>query len=287
MAGSWTTFGDVRVLALEDAVVVYPWPLAEAFPGVQDAEWEPFRARFPDAFAGPDRLRSTYRCYLLRTLEQTILVDTGMGPDGSPLSAVFGHGGRLMDALADAHVDPGDIDIVLLTHLHPDHVGGNLSDGRLAFPRARYVAPRTDWDWCHLPETQAHFPFAYVEQDLTPLEALGALELVDGEHALTEELTILPSPGHTPGHTIVEINSRGEQVLLVADALLHPAQITEPHWYVMVDADPEQDRRSREALLDRLEAERLVFSASHFPDPVFGRVVREGSKRFWQPLISA
>ena len=77
-----------------------------------DAAWEPFRERFPDAFDGPDRIRTTYRCYLVRSQGQTILVDTGMGPDGSPLSGVFGHGGTLMDVLP---VAPEEIDVLLCT----------------------------------------------------------------------------------------------------------------------------------------------------------------------------
>lgn len=284
MRSEWSAFGAVRVMALQDAVVDYPWPLEQLFPGVPDAAWEPFRERFPAAFAAPDVYRSTYRCYLLQSQGQTLLVDTGMGPDDSPLAAVFGHGGKLMAALAEAGVSPEDVDTVVLTHLHPDHVGGNVLDGRLAFPQARYVASRADWEHFHDPEVQAHFPFEFVGRSITSLEELGALELFDGEHALTDELTIEPTPGHTPGHTIIRIDSGGERALLVADAVLHPAQVTDPNFSSMFDTDPETDQRTRRALLDRLESEQLVFSASHFPDPVFGRVVREGDARFWQPL---
>src|SRR3954466_156871 len=174
-SGDWKTFGAVRVLALRDAVVDYPWPLAELFPGVPDEAWTPFRERFPAAFGGAQVWRSSYRCYLMRSEGRTVLVDTGMGAAGSPLSATLGLAGELMEALEAAGTRPDDIDVVVLTHLHPDHVGGNLSGDPLAFPRARYVVPRADWQHFHLPEVQAHFPFAFVEQTITPLERLRAL----------------------------------------------------------------------------------------------------------------
>jgi glyoxylase-like metal-dependent hydrolase (beta-lactamase superfamily II) len=284
--GDWKAFGAVRVLALRDAVVDYPWPLAELFPGVADDAWEQFRERFPTAFGGPHVWRSSYRCYLVRSEDRTVLVDTGMGPAGSPLSETLGLAGGLMGALEAAGTRPDDIDVVVLTHLHPDHVGGNLRGDALAFPRARYIVPQADWTHFHLPEVQAHFPFAFVEQTITPLERLGALELITGEHAVTGELTVIPTPGHTPGHSSLRIESGGVRALLIADALLHPAQVTEPDWISMFDVDPEQERRTRRALLDQLESERLVFSASHFPEPVFGRVDRvpEDGRRYWQPL---
>ena len=284
VSGDWKAFGAVRVLALRDAVVDYPWPLAELFPGVPDEAWEPFRERFPTAFAGPRVWRSSYRCYVVRSEGRTVLVDTGMGAAGSPLFETLGLAGGLMEALAAAGTRPDDIDVVVLTHLHPDHVGGNLRGETLAFPRARYVVPEADWNYFHLPEVQAHFPFAFVEQTITPLERLGALELITGEHAVTGELTVIPTPGHTPGHTSLRIESGGERSLLIADALLHPAQVTEPDWISMFDVDPEQERRTRRELLDQLESEGLVFSASHFPEPAFGRLVREHGRRYWQPL---
>src|SRR3954453_8936596 len=163
-----------------------------------------------------------------------------------------------MEAISSASPRPGDIDIVVLTHLHPDHVGGNLSGDTLAFPRARYVVPHADWQHFHLPEVQAHFPFAFVEQTITPLERLRALELITGGPALSGGVAGAPPPAHTPGHTSLRIDSGGERALLIADALLHPAQVTEPDWISMFDFDPEQERPTRRQLLEQLHAEALV-----------------------------
>jgi glyoxylase-like metal-dependent hydrolase (beta-lactamase superfamily II) len=180
------------------------------------------------------------------------------------------------------------VDIVVLSHLHPDHVGGNLrrdgDDVQLAFPRARYLVNAADWTAFHDVEVQRHFPFAFVDQTITPLETLGALDLFAGDHAATEEVTLRAAPGHTPGHTTARIQSRGAQAVLVADALVHPAQVTEPGWSSMFDMDPDQDRRTRRELLDELESENLLFAASHFPEPSFGRIVRDDGRRYWHPL---
>ena len=159
MPGARVTVGTVEVLCLSDATVDYPWLLPELFPGVPDEAWEPFRSRYPAAFGGRQVWRSAYRCFLLRTPAATLLLDTGMGPAGSPLAAVFGMGGRLQDELAAEGVAPEDVDVVVLSHLHPDHVGGSLRDGaRLAFPNARYLVNETDWRAFHDPEVQRHFP---------------------------------------------------------------------------------------------------------------------------------
>jgi glyoxylase-like metal-dependent hydrolase (beta-lactamase superfamily II) len=276
--------GSVDVAPVLDALVDYPWPLSELFPGVTDKAWEPFRERYPDAFATPTVWRSAYRCFVLRSSGRTILVDTGMGPAGSPLAGVFGTEGRLVEGLQAAGVEREEVEFVVLSHLHPDHVGGNFrGDQTLTFPRARYLVPEADWNAFHSPEVEEHLPFPYVEQTITPLESLGVLELVSGEHELTGEVRLVPAPGHTPGHTSVHIASGGEEALLVVDALLHPAQITEPDWNSMFDMDPEQDRQTRRQLLDRLEAENLLFAASHFPEPGFGHVVQSGGRRYWEP----
>jgi glyoxylase-like metal-dependent hydrolase (beta-lactamase superfamily II) len=281
----WINVGNVRLLPVLDATVDYPWPLAELFPGVPDDAWEPFRARYPDTFGGPTVWRSSYRCFLLRSQGHTILLDTGMGPAGSPLAGVFGTSGQLIAGLEAAGIAREEVDFVVLSHLHPDHVGGNFrAGGELTFPNARHLVPAADWDAFHRPEVQEHFPFPYVEQALSPLESLGVLELITGEHDVTGELRLLPAPGHTPGHTNLLVASEGDEALLVVDALLHPAQVTEPDWSSMFDMDPEQDRMTRHRLLDRLEAQELLFAASHFPEPAFGRITRVDGRRYWEPM---
>ena len=229
--------------------------------------------------------------FLVRTAGRTLLVDTGVGPSSLGMATWLQTGRQLPERLRAAGVSPEEVETVVFTHLHPDHVGWNLlEDGgayRPTFPRARYVAHRADWDTFRRPEVQQALEGiagAYVAQTLTPLESLGALDLADGERSLSEEVTALHTPGHTPGSMSLLIVSGGERAIIVGDALGHPAQVEHPDWGVVFDADGETALRTRERLLDRIEAEGLTMSACHFPEPGFGRVVRLEGRRSWQAL---
>ena len=180
----------------------------------------------------------------------------------------------------------------MFTHLHPDHVGWNLrrdAGGHYhpAFPRARYLAHRADWDTMHRPEVQqalSDIAPGFTGQALTPLQSLGVLDLTDGGRVLSQEITAIHTPGHTPGSMSLLISSNGERAILTGDAFGHPAQVEHPDWYVVHDMDHRHAEQTRYQLLDRIEAEGLVMSASHFPEPGFGRVMRLEGRRFWQAL---
>lgn len=280
--------GGIEVVGLSDATVEYPWPLTELFPGVSQETWDAYRERYPEVFAGPTSWLSDYTSYLLRTEAHTILVEAGMGPAAAPLASMFGRSGVLLDRLADEGVQPEDISIVVLSHLHPDHVGWNvLPDGdgyRLTFPNARYVVHRADWEAFHRPEVQELFPFSFVAQTVSPLEDLGALELVADDRWLTEGVQVVHTPGHTPGHICVLLTSGQEQAMLLGDVVIHPLQVAEPSWNVMFDMDPQMAVSTRELLLDRIEAEGMVAGARHLPEPGFGRCERIGDRRLWRAI---
>lgn len=286
-----TTVGDVEISHLYDLVEPFKLTLDHAFPTVPAEAWEPYRRAYPGLFAG-DAPRFHAGCYLIRTLRRTILVDTGIGPSTLGMAKFFGTGGHLPERLRSAGVSPEDIDTVMFTHLHPDHVGWNLKQeegGHYSptFPRARYVAHRADWDFMRRAEVQqalSNIAPSFVEQTLTPLASLGVLDLTDGDSdlVLSEEITAIHTPGHTPGSMSLLITSQGERAILVGDAIGHPAQVEHPDWYVIHDMDHEHAEQTRYKLLDRIEAEGLVLSANHFPEPDFGRVVRVKGRRIWQ-----
>jgi glyoxylase-like metal-dependent hydrolase (beta-lactamase superfamily II) len=211
-------------------------------------------------------------------------VDTGLGPDKQePRDVEFGH---LLEEFRKKGISLDEVDMVVMTHVHRDHVGWNLvRDGnslRPTFPRARYWAPRADWQALQGPEGMRMFP--HVRDQVFMLDTLGLLELMEGEQSLTAEITALPTPGHTPGHTSLLVSSGGERCLVLGDAAHHPVQVQEVGWSPFFDVDPAHAAATRRSLIERVEREGLLMAAGHFPAPGFGRVVRVGTRRRWNPL---
>src|SRR5687768_2286135 len=184
MGDASMTVGNVEVSHPYDLVADMPMTLVQLFPTVPSAAWEPYRREYPGLFGSGNAWRYHAGCYLIRSEGQTILVDTGVGPSSLGLATWLGTGGELPDRLRAAGVSPEDVETVVFTHLHPDHVGWNLHrDGgqyRPTFPRARYLAHRADWETFHQVEVQRAMEGVapgFVQETLTPLEALGVLDL--------------------------------------------------------------------------------------------------------------
>lgn len=288
MAEVKLSVGNVEISVMHDAESALP--LEMTFPGVPAEEWETYKERYPEAFNGPDALRAHFECYLIRSQGQTILVDTGIGDTASNPGTIGMFGGEvegnLLSELQAAGVSPGDIDIVFLTHLHPDHVGWNLSargaNPAASFPNARYVANQADSAAFITPKDEEIFGFSYWEETIAPLERLGVLELLDGEKALTSEVTAISTPGHTPGSMSLSIASSGESALILGDVFHNPAQITEPGWSFSFDYDSDQAIQTRSRIVDQAEAGNIPIAICHTTG--FGRVIRTEGRRYWQVL---
>jgi glyoxylase-like metal-dependent hydrolase (beta-lactamase superfamily II) len=283
MAAASLTVGTVQVTAVCDVDADFPAPLARAFPQVEAAAWAPWRRRHPGAFGGGDRWRLRDWCFVVRARDRVVLVDTGVGGPGVPGATWIGTPGRLPAELAAAGVEPDEIDLVVLTHLHLDHIGWNLAwDGdrpRPRFPRARYLVQRADWELFATggdEDDRAAF-----DRCVAPLQALGVAELLDGDRALGAELTLLHTPGHTPGSQSLLVSSGTDAALLWGDVANHPAQIGRPDWGPRSDLQPQVARRTRRRLLDRIETEAMWLVPAHFPEP-FGTVARVDGDRRWK-----
>ena len=279
MSNDRVTVGSAEIVALSDGHMSYS--NKAFFPSVLEQAWEPF-----GDYVGPDGMFDlNIGSFLIRSDRKTVLVDTGVGESGQGFPE--GSFGGLLDDLAAKGYSPDDIDIVVMTHLHADHVGWNLrpADGdglEPTFPRARYLAPQADWDT--YTRRAGMKMFAHLQEQVMPLMDLGVLDLVGGEAALTDEVTTLPTPGHTPGHMSLLVSSGGEQAVILGDAIHIPAQVTEPDWSPRPDVDPIRSAETRRSLVDRAEQDGAVLAGGHFPSPGFGRVVRLKGRRYWQAL---
>jgi glyoxylase-like metal-dependent hydrolase (beta-lactamase superfamily II) len=279
MANPVIRVGDVEIMALSDGMLEFD--LCNFFPAVPGESWE----RYESELTGEHKVRFNLGSYLIRSSGRTILVDTGLGP--RPADAPDAPWGLLLDDLRASGARPEDVDMVVMTHLHRDHVGWNLGrEGQRyvpTFPNARYWMSATDWETSRRPDVQPQrYPNA--PACVWPLEELGLIELMRGEHGLTRELTAVPTPGHTPGHVCLLVTSQGQRALVLGDAAHTPVQVQEPDWCSRADMDPELTRQTRRALLDRLEREEIVVAAGHFPAPGFGRILRLEGRRYWRGI---
>jgi len=276
-------FGGVEVIALCDAVVSSSKPGSASYPGADEAIWREARERHPEVFAPDGRWRFHVHPFVVRSNGRTFLVDTGLGPESAPAFAWSGTAGRLSSELAGARIDPDEVELVLITHVHDDHIGGNVADPTTpAFPSARYVVHRADWElMANATDEEDREIFAAV---LAPLERAGVVELSDGAFTVTDELRLEHAPGHTPGHQVLSIDSSGERALISGDLMNHPAQLLQPGLASATDMDPELADATREAWLERIEREGRIVAPAHFAEP-FGAITPDGGGRRWEPLV--
>ncbi len=224
-------------------------------------------------------------CFLVRSAGKTLLIDSGLGNRRRPNFPV----GKLDESLRDTGIAPAEIDAVLNTHLHIDHVGWNTVDRpdgtrEIFFPNARFVIQRPEWDFWMTPDRMAEPGNAHLVECVEPLTSTGRIDFFDGEAVIDENLTFLPSPGHTPGHVAIGIYSVGERAIIIGDASHHPVQLDHPDWSPAFDVDPAQSARTRDRLFDEAAADGRTWIAGHWAYPGIGRIVRAEGKRVFQAL---
>ncbi|OKI56064.1 MBL fold metallo-hydrolase [Micromonospora sp. CB01531] len=240
-----------------------------AFPDATPHDWDLARAVDPAAFGPGESWQLDFRCFAIRGPRgRLMLVDTGVGPDGSPAAAWAPTPGRLPSELERAGIDPAEVDTVVLTHLHEDHFGWSVGlDGTPMFPNARYVVQQREV--AALPDGDA--ARSYV---VDPLRTTGQLDEVGGATRLASapgraggSIRVVPTPGHTPGHQSVVVDAGGKQVIVTGDVLVHAVQIVDPAVAYRYEADLDVARRTRQRLLDEARASRAVLATAHLNHP--------------------
>ncbi len=266
MATYRANVGNVEMISLTDGQG--EGKATDVFPASDMAVW---RSEYPDLLDG-EMIHPRFGVLAIRSSSKLVIVDTGLnGPDG-----------RLLTDMAEKGVDRNAVDLVVTTHLHPDHVGWNLSDGRPTFPNARYLVPRHDWDHWTQPDVLPDAP--HVTESVIPLEEARVLDLIDSEYDVTPELKTVPTPGHTPGHISISVSSKRERAFVLGDVAHTPAQAHYTDWSPVFDTDPDVARSTRHRVFDELEASGALVASGHFPDAGYGHLVRRNGRRVWQGI---
>ncbi len=275
--------GEIRCTPISDGG--FPFPAALFLSNMSNEE----RAQVLSAHNLPsDQIVCPYTCLLIRTPRNTLLLDTGGGN-------IVPGGGKLLQNLESAGARASDIDTVILTHAHPDHISGILSaEGKPAFPNAHFVMWKSEWDFwtaenidlsaSQLPdELKTSLLIAAARRFLPPIQ--NQIELIERETEIVPGVHLVPAQGHTPGHTAVLIISGDGSLLHVADAVFHPIHLENPAWQTAFDLQHDEAARTRRQLLDRAAADQTRVMAYHFPFPGLGHVVTRRLGWAWEPLF--
>ena len=222
--------------------------------------------------------------FLIRGDGRTTLVDAGYGvfarAPGAPGC------GEVLERIAELSVALDEVDAVVQTHLHPDHLGWLVDEDRdraLTFPNATVFVSRSELD--HWLGPAADPPrLECVRRCILPVQEAARIEPVDGERTLTPSLTILPTPGHAPGHCSLLLSSGGERLLITGDVAYHPAHLVRPEWPTLLEHDPAHAERSRRKVAELAIAQDALVTGGHFGIPTLGRLCRVETGYAWDAV---
>jgi glyoxylase-like metal-dependent hydrolase (beta-lactamase superfamily II) len=226
-------------------------------------------------FLPTDALVNMFTPVVVNTGKELVLFDTGLGAAG---------GGQLPQRLATAGIQPEQIDVVVITHCHPDHIGGVAMDGKPIFANARYVIGETEYAFWSAPERMGgptEMVAKLVASNVSPFK--DKMSFVKDQDEVVSGIRAIAAPGHTPGHTAYHIESNGKRILLGADFCNHYVlSLQRPDWEVKFDADKATAAATRKKMLDMIATDRIPFTSYHMPFPSVGYVERtaDGGYRF-------
>lgn len=222
---------------------------------------------------------------VVETPNRKIMVDTCIGndkersiPGWNKLQLPF------LEDLKRAGYDRADVDTVLCTHLHVDHVGWNtmLVDGKWVptFPNARYLMGRTEFEYWDKEDSDGSIGDNIMGDSVRPVFDAGLVDLVDSNHRVCDQVCLVPTPGHTPGHVSVLIQSNGQQALITGDSFHHPVQVAKSEWSSSADFDQDTSRETRRMMIDTYGDNDILVIGTHFATPTAGHI-RSGKTGYW------
>jgi len=244
----------------------------------------PMKWLYPHFADAKGNLIMSIHSLIIETPDRKMIVDTCIGndkerniPNWSNLQLPF------LEDLKKAGYDRKDIDTVMCTHLHVDHVGWNtmLVDGQWqpTFPNARYLMGEKEYEYWNLEDSDPQYQVLMADS-VRPVVEAGLVDFVGMEHKVCEEIRFEPTPGHTPGHVSVHIESEGQHALITGDCIHHPCQIEMTDWSSTADYDSEDAIRTRIKLLEKYGEEDVLIIGTHFSTPTAGHIKKNGEK-YW------
>jgi len=274
---TWT-IGSVRITSV--AEIELPIPGAAIVPDATPEALAAHAAWLAPHFVTDDgRLRLLIQALVVESRGRRIVVDTCVGNDKDrTLPPLHQLNTSFLDDLARAGFPRESIDTVVCTHLHVDHVGWNTMkvDGRWVptFPNARYLVVRREWE--HWSKEDDRSQGDVLGDSVRPIVEAGLVDWVEPGHAVTGEVALEPTPGHTPGHSSVRIRSGGREAVITGDLMHHPVQCAHPEWGSSADVDPAEARRTRRTFLEAHAGSAVLVIGTHFAGPHAGRIARLG-----------
>ncbi|NKM70701.1 MBL fold metallo-hydrolase [Rhizobium laguerreae] len=273
--------GQIKATVLSDGVIGGP-PTVYA----NDAPEAELQEVLRRAFLPTDHMTLQLNTLLLEVGDRRILLDAGAGATMGP------NAGRVFDNLAAIGLDAGDIDTIVVSHTHPDHVG-NLStfEGKKAFPNATVYAPRADWDffvrnnpdlsYMPVPRDFRDRFAAAIKRSVEPIAK--DIELYEAGAEIVPGLTTIAAPGHTPGMATFLVHSGNDQLLLTADLAYHPVVNIDHPWRPGPDRDKDTALASRRRIFDMAATDKLLVLGFHYPFPGLGRMLKTDMGYAWVP----
>jgi glyoxylase-like metal-dependent hydrolase (beta-lactamase superfamily II) len=278
--------GSFELTALYDGI----WyrPITDRF--IRNAPFAEVERALADAFMPADKLATPFTTLVVNTGSKLVLVDTGTGGQIGPQAGVLG------DNLSAAGIDPKAVDLIVISHFHPDHINGiKDKDNDLVFPNAEIMVSAPEWafwmDETNMNAAPAELKLTFRNQRRIFSDIEKQITRFTPGAEVATGIETLAAVGHTPGHTVFAIHSGDQSLMVLGDTAQHPAVFARhPDWQAAFDIDGDAAVATRKKLFDRAAADRMLVTGYHFPFPACGHLVKTASGYehvpiLWQPTL--